>query len=63
VRNAEHVYERYEEYKAALEARGISASEQRRFHGTTMAPACSFAIDLLQAIKKKMLIGTNVLRY
>jgi len=53
VRNAEHVYARYEEYKAALEARGISASEQRRFHGTTMAPACSFAIDPLQAIKNK----------
>ena len=30
VRNVEHVYVRYEEYKSALEARGISVSEQRR---------------------------------
>ena len=42
VRNSAAVFARYEAYKNAV------GNEQRRFHGTSMAPGCSFGIDVTQ---------------
>ena len=50
IRNPEHIYNRYTEYKENLELyEDGKVAEERRFHGTSMAPSCSFAIDEGQA--------------
>ena len=42
VRNPQYVYDRYASYIASV------ANEQRRFHGTSLGPHCSFGIDVTQ---------------
>ena len=44
VRNPAQVHAQFEDHKARLQQRG-HVNEARRFHGTSLAPHCSFGID------------------